>query len=89
MNDFSPEALMIFDSIARHCPAAMTTFLHILSRLDADGNVHFTKTMVDVEMSEDWNRFRSHVKKLAQENILSWCPLDEGISINMVVADDD
>lgn len=72
------------DRIARHCPEAMTTYLHCLHHTDTDGKYHFTKAQVEIDMSEDWRKFKNHLKKLCRENLLEWHPIDEGISIGLI-----
>lgn len=73
----------ILERISRHCPEALSVYLQCINRANTNGNVHFTKNMVEVDMSEDWRQFRNNIKKLARENLLEWCPLDDGISVSI------
>ncbi len=73
----------VLERISRHCPEALSTYLHCINRANQN-NVYFTKKMVEVDMSEDWRPFRQNIKKLARENLLEWHPFDEGISVTLV-----
>lgn len=74
----------ILDNISRHCPEAMSTFLHCLNRSDENGKIQFDKFTVDVNMSEEWSVFRKNIKKLARENLLIWSPIPNGLEVQMV-----
>lgn len=74
----------ILDNISRHCPEAMSTFLHCLNRADSNGKIRFDKMMVDVDMSEEWHVFRRNIKKLARENLIIWSPTDEGLEVQLI-----
>lgn len=71
----------ILERISRHCPEAMTVYMHVLNRADSNGECHFTKEMIDIEMSEEFRVFRSGLKKLAREEILEWSPTKTGINV--------
>jgi hypothetical protein len=73
----------ILERISRHCPEAMSTYLHCLSRADDEGTIHFTKEKIDIDLSENFRTFRNNIKKLARENLLEWAPLNGGLSIIM------
>lgn len=73
----------ILDRIARHCPRALSVYLQCINRANADGLVHFTRSMVTIEMSESWCIFKNSIKKLAQLDLLGWVPLDGGISVTL------
>lgn len=76
------------DLISRHCPHCLTTYFHCLNRIDDNREVHFTKEMVDIDMSEDWKRFRKNIKTLAREGLLTWHPFDDGIRILLTIEED-
>lgn len=73
----------VLDRIARHCPRAMSTYFHCINRCNDDGSVYFSKTQVEVDMSESWKSFLNRVKELARECVLEWHPLDKGVQIIM------
>lgn len=79
----------ILDKISRHCPDALSIYLLCLNLSDADGNVFFSKQKVDVDLSEEWPKFKSKIKKLARENLLEWHPFDGGISVTLAAIDED
>lgn len=79
----------VLERISLHCPDALGTYLQCLNRANADGSVHFSKDMVEVEMSYGWTKFRNSVKKLALENLLEWHPFNDGISITLAVIDEN
>lgn len=74
----------VLERISRHCPEALSAYLQCINRANSDGCVHFTKEMVEVNMSEDWRPFRNNIKKLARENLLDWHPFDGGIQITLM-----
>lgn len=79
----------VLDRISRHCPEALTVYIHCINRADADGNIYFSRTMVENDMSEKWSMFKNRIKKLALENLLEWHPFEEGISVTLVPTDED
>jgi len=84
MDIFTITTQEILERISRHCPEALSTYLQCINRADREGNIHFTKQMVDVDLSESWRGFRNNIKKLSRENLLMWSPLDNGISVSLV-----
>jgi len=79
----------ILDRISRHCPEALSVYLQCINRADAEGNVFFSKDLVEIDMSEKWAKFKNRIKKLALENLLEWMPFNEGISITLAAQDED
>jgi hypothetical protein len=79
----------ILDRISRHCPEALSTYLHCVNRVDAEGVFHFSREMIEVDMSETFTKFRNNIKSLARENLLEWHPTNHGISITLAVVDED
>lgn len=73
----------VLDRISRHCPEALSAYLQCINRANSDGQVMFSKSLVSVDMSEDFRAFRNNIKKLARENLLEWHPLDDGIAITL------
>lgn len=81
MDIFNINTQEALERISRHCPEALSTYLHCLNRVGDDGVVYFTRDFVDVQMSEEWRNFRKNIKKLSREALLSWSPLDDGIQV--------
>lgn len=79
----------ILERISRHCPESLSVYLHCINRANQDGAVFFNKSLVEIDMSEDWTRFRNQIKKLARENLLEWHPFNNGISITMAAFDEN
>lgn len=79
----------ILDRISRHCPNALSAYLHCINRADANGQVFFSRDYVEIDMSEGWTKFRNHIKKLAIENLLEWHPFNNGIAVTLAALDDD
>lgn len=73
----------ILDKISKHCPESLSAYIQCLNRMDADRTFFFSKSFIDVEMSEDFRTFRNNIKKLARENLLEWHPFDGGISVTL------
>lgn len=74
----------ILERISRHSPDALSAYLQCVNRADEEGSVFFSRSLVEVDMSEDWRSFKSKIKKLARENLLEWHPFDDGISVTIV-----
>lgn len=83
MDYWSITSQEVLERISRHCPEALSIYLQCLNRADAQGHVHFSKTAIEVDMSEDWLPFLRSIKKLAKENLLEWQPIDNGLSITL------
>lgn len=73
----------ILDRISRHCPESLCAYLQCLNRANKEGKVFFSRSMVEIDMSEAWTKFRNHIKKLALENLLEWHPFDGGLAITL------
>lgn len=74
----------VLERLSRHCPEAISTYLQCVNRADKNGEVFFSRYMIEVDISDEFRTFRTNIKKLARENLLSWMPLDNGISISLV-----
>ena len=83
-----PEVQQVLDLISRHCPYAMGTYLQCVNRGDSKGEMLFSKDVVEVEMSNDWRKFKKDIKALARENLLYWSPLNDGIAVCMAMKHD-
>ena len=73
----------ILERISRHCPQALSAYLQCINRVDEKGDYHFSKEMIEIDMSESFVSFKNNIKRLAKENLLSWYPLNNGISISL------
>ncbi len=83
MDNYSLLSQEILDRISRHCPESLSLYLNCINRADEFGNILFTKSMVEVDMSNNWRSFVTNIKKLALENLLEWHPFDDGISVKL------
>lgn len=79
----------ILERISRHCPQALSVYLHCLNLADSKGTVYLSRAAVEINMSEGWTRFKNQIKKLALENLLEWHPFDGGISVTMADLDEN
>lgn len=79
----------VLERISRHCPQSLYAYLQCINRADNRGTVYFTKSVVEVDMSEGWTKFRNQIKRLALENLLEWHPFDNGISITLAALDEN
>lgn len=79
----------ILDKISRHCPEAMSIYIQCLNRADKEGKVFFTRSLVEIDMSESWTTFQRNIKKLALENLLEWHPFNKGIAVTLAEVHDD
>ncbi len=78
----------ILDRISRHCPEALTVYLHCVNRTTRGKPFYFSRDMVENECSETWTKFKNNIRKLALENLLDWHPLDLGLSITLLEDDE-
>lgn len=85
----SPAAQEILEVLSRHCPNAISTYIQCINRADENGSFFFSKTLVQIDMSESWAKFRNAIKKLALEGLLEWHPVDNGIYVTLAVIDDE
>lgn len=77
------------ERISRHCPDSLFAYLQCLNRANDDGEVFFSKRMVEIDMSHGWAKFKNQIKKLALENLLEWHPFNEGISITLALPNEE
>ena len=84
MDIYSEENQLVLDTISRHCPKALSTYLHILNRVNDDGSCFFSKQMITDDMSESWCKFINSLKSLTRENLIEWHYLHNGVAIVMV-----
>lgn len=89
MQKYTITSQEILERISRHCPSALSTYFQCINRANQDGSIHFSREMVDIDMSENWHAFKNNVKKLARENLLEWIPLDGGISVTLADQGDE
>ncbi len=87
--DFALTSQEVLERISRHCPEAMSAYLQCLNRANAEGLVFFSRTLIEIDMSEDFRAFRNNIKKLARENLLEWHPIDNGISVTLAYHEDE
>lgn len=73
----------ILDKISRHCPRALSTYIHCLNRKSKNNTVYFSREMIENEMSETWAIFKNNIKKLAIEGLLEWHLIDDGIAVHL------
>ncbi len=79
----------VLERISRHCPQALSVYLHCLNRVEKDGQeVYFSRDMIEQQLSESWTRFRNNIKKLATENLLEWRLEEHGINVTLAALED-
>jgi len=79
----------VLERISRHCPESLSVYLQCINRANQEGTVFFTKSLVEVDMSEGWTKFKNQIKKLALENLLEWHPFNGGISVTLAALDEN
>lgn len=89
MDQYAITSQEVLDRISRHCPGSLGAYLQCINRADSDGNVFFSRQMVEIDMSEGWAKFRNQIKKLALENLLEWHPFNNGIHITLAAIDEN
>jgi len=83
MDIYAVTSQELLERISRHCPESLYAYLQCINRADIDGTVFFSRDLVEVDMSEDWRRFKTNIKKLARENLLEWHPFNDGIAVTI------
>lgn len=89
MNLYAITSQEVLERISRHCPESLSAYLQCINRADVEGDIFFTKGIVEIEMSEGWTKFRNQIKKLALENLLQWQPFNNGISVTLAAINDN
>ena len=89
MDKYSITSQEILERISRHCPEALSAYLQCINRIDSEGLVYFSRDTVEIDMSENWHPFKNNIKKLARENLLTWLPFNNGISVTLEQHNDD
>ena len=80
------------DTISRHCPEALHTYLLVILRIDKEGHATFTKKFIKDDLCETWTKFVNNLKKLYIEGLLEFHILDSHIRITLAhenVEEDD
>lgn len=83
MDIYAVTSQEVLDRISRHCPDALSAYIQCINRANKEGNIFFSKDLVEINMSEEWRPFRNKIKKLARENLLEWYPFNDGISVTL------
>ncbi len=73
----------VLERISRHCPEALSAYLQCINRADKNREILFSRDLIDIDMSEDFRKFRENIKKLARENLLNWAPFNNGLSVTL------
>lgn len=89
MDLYAITAQETLERISKHCPEALWVYMQCINRADQKGSIYFSRSLVEVDMSEGWTKFKNHVKKLALENLLEWHPFNSGISVTLAAIDED
>lgn len=79
----------VLERISRHCPQALSVYLQCLNRIEKDGQIYFSRDMVEQHLSESWVKFRNNLKKLAVENLLEWRDTEFGINVTLAADSDE
>lgn len=79
----------VLERISRHCPEALSVYLQCINRADGNGEIQFGKNLIEIDLSENFRSFRSNIKKLARENLLSWAPIDNGLHVTLADLNED
>lgn len=75
----------VLDLISRHCPGAMSAYLHCFNRIDSNGSYVFSRRQIDQDLSETYTKFKNDIKKLAREDLLEWHELDDHLHVKLVM----
>lgn len=78
----------ILDTISRHCPRALSTYIHCLCRADTDGKLFLSKQEINKTLSDSYTKFRNNIKQLAVENLLEWHEINNGLVVTLILPED-
>jgi hypothetical protein len=81
--------LQTLDRIARSCPRALSTFVHLLCRVNNEGKVSFRKEQIINDLSESYAKFRNDIRSLARENLLEWHQKGTSLHVTLALPDVD
>jgi hypothetical protein len=79
----------VLERVSKHCPEALSTYIHCLNRADEKGQILFTRELVEQVMSESWTKIRNNLKKLALENLLEWHMFNNGFAVTLASLEDE
>lgn len=85
MDRFSFTSHELLDRLSRHCPEAISAYLHCISRANDEGKVVFERQQVSENMCESWIKFRNHIRKLALEGVLEYHLLEEYLHVTLAI----
>ena len=77
----------VLERISRHCPESLSAYLQCINRADENDFILFTRELVEVDMSDEWRKFKKNIKALARENLLEWYPVDDAIAVTIAPID--
>lgn len=73
------------DRIARNCPRALCTFIHVLTRADQEGIAVLEKKQIVEDLSESFAKFRNDLRSLAREDLLEWRQIGSYLHITLAM----
>jgi len=75
----------ILDKIARNCPRALCSYMHIVTRANSDGNVMFSQQQITDDFSESFTKFRNDLRSLTRQNLIEWHQMKNVIRIQLAL----
>lgn len=76
-------SLDVLDNIARHCPRALETYLHVWLKADNDGVLVVQKDDVVEELCLSFTKFCNDLRTLSKEDLLKFNKSDIGVVIQL------
>lgn len=81
--------LHTLDRIARNCPRALSTFVHLICRINNEGKAVLQKQQIVNDLSESYTKFVNDIRALARENLLEWHQMGNTISVTLALPEVD
>lgn len=73
------------DRIARNCPRALTTYIHVLARANDKGSIALEKNQITNDLSESFTKFKNDLRALARETLLEWHQMGNYLHITIAL----
>lgn len=71
----------VLDKIARHCPRALETYLHVFMRVDNGGQAMLSREVITEELGLSFTKFCNDLRCLTKEDVLKWHKGPNGVMV--------
>ena len=83
MSNFLLTSYHTLDTIARHCPTALSTYIVCVGRSNDVGQVTLKKYQIVDEIGDSWAKFNNNLRRLYREGVLEYHRMDDMLQITL------